>query len=76
VYWNNLGMNLDDEGKIDRKRVAFLVEMLGHLRKLDYRDAWALVAAVRDQFRDHPLLGDRGGPSPVVAAADAILSRN
>ena len=74
VYWNNLGMNLDDERKIDRPRVQFLGEILHHLGKFTYRDEQGLVRAVRDQFRDHPLLG-RSTPSPIVEAADAILAR-
>jgi hypothetical protein len=84
VYWNNLGMNLDDKHKIDRPRVEFLVEILTHLRKSGYADRRGLVEAVRDQFRDHPILGDHGktgevdqsaSRSPVAVAADAIVLR-
>jgi hypothetical protein len=72
VYWNNLGMNLDDASKIDRARVQFLVDLLTHLQAFGYRDEQEVVSAVRDQFRDHPLLctEDR-----VVEAANALLSR-
>jgi hypothetical protein len=78
VYWHNLGLNVDEDGKISRRRFDYLVELLTRLGELGYRDDQELVRAVRDQFRDHPILGayaTSGGSSPVVLAADAILSR-
>jgi hypothetical protein len=84
TYWDNLGLNLDDPVKVARPRFQFLVEILTHLRELGYRDEGGLVRAVRDRFGDHPILCDYGkeleqgtpvGPSPVVRAADSILSR-
>jgi hypothetical protein len=77
VYWNNLGMNLDQEAQVSRPRFQFLVDVLTYLNELGYRDEHGLVRAVRDRFRDHPLLcsyGTYAGPSPVVQTADALLS--
>jgi hypothetical protein len=84
VYWNNLGMNLDEESKIPQSRVQFLVDLLTHLNVFAYRDNQGLVRGVRDRFRDHPLLCNYGkrteagapvGASPVVQTAGAILAR-
>jgi hypothetical protein len=83
VYWNNLGMNLDEECKVSQARFEFLVDLLTNLHALAYRDTDGFVRLVRDRFRDHPLLCDFGkernggmpvGVSPVVQAAEAILA--
>jgi hypothetical protein len=84
TFWDNLGLNLDEESKISRARVQYLVDVLGHLREFDYRDGKSVVRAIHDRFDDHPILreygkerqGDRRiGSSPVVEAAQAILAR-
>jgi hypothetical protein len=84
TFWDNLGLNLDEESKIPHARVQYLVDVLGHLRELGYRDSKSWVRAVRDRFDDQPILRDYGkarqgdrcvGSSPVVEAAQAILSR-
>src|SRR2546430_616279 len=38
VYWHNLGLNVDEESKISRRRFDYLVELLTHLGELGYRD--------------------------------------
>jgi hypothetical protein len=72
VYWNNLGLNLDDESKVPQPRLRFLIDLLAHLERFGYRDEYGLVRAVRDQFCDHPLLCICG--TPVVGIAEAILA--
>jgi hypothetical protein len=72
VYWNNLGMNLDDPAKVSMVRVERLVAILHRLAALGYRDRVDLVRGVRDQFADHPLLRD---VSEVIEAVNAVLSR-
>jgi hypothetical protein len=80
AYWDNLGLNLDEESKISRSRVEYLVTILGHLRQFVYQDRNACVRAIRDRWTDQPILRNYGkerpgDPSPVVEAAQAILSR-
>jgi len=84
TFWDNLGLNLDEESKVSRARVQYLVDVLGHLGEFGYRDGNAVVRAIRDRFTDQPILRDYGkarqgdrrvGTSPVVEAAEAILSR-
>jgi len=84
TYWDNLGLNLDEESKIPHARFQLLVDILGHLGELGYRDGNVLVRAIHDRFDDHPILRDygkqragasRAGPSQVVEAAQVILLR-
>jgi hypothetical protein len=84
VYWNNLGMNLDEPQKIPAARAERLVSILRHLAGMGYRDRHHLVRDVRDRFSEHPILcnygrsaaGDGGMSScPVIDAAQTILSR-
>lgn len=84
TFWDNLGLNLDEESKIPHARVQYLVGVLGHLSQFDYRDGNSCVRAIRDRFDDQPILRDYGkarqgdrrvGESPVIEAAQAILSR-
>jgi hypothetical protein len=72
TYWNNLGMNLEDPDKIPAARIDRILAILDQLTALSYRDHARLVGDLRDQFRDHPVLGTCG---PVIEAAGAILSR-
>src|ERR1051325_4559579 len=37
-FWDNLGLNLDEESKVSRPRFDYLVELLRQLDKLGYRD--------------------------------------
>jgi hypothetical protein len=84
TYWDNLGLNLDEESKISGVRIQYLVDVLRYLKEFEYRDGKSWVQAIRARFDDHPILreygkerqGDRRvGPSPVVEAAEAILLR-
>ena len=71
VFWNNLGMNLDEPTKLPAVRVDRLTAVLHHLAVLGYRDPHHLVRDVRDRFRDHPVLCEHA--RPIAAAAEAIL---
>ncbi len=72
VFWNNLGMNLDEPAKLPAVRVARLAAILHHLSVLGYRDPQHLVRDVRERFRDHPVLCDHG--RSVITAARAIVA--
>ncbi len=72
VFWNNLGMNLDEPTKLPTVRVERLAAILHHLAALGYRDPEHLVRDVSDRFRDHPVLCEHG--QPVIAAARQILA--
>jgi hypothetical protein len=81
TYWNNLGLNLDEESKVSSARFQCLIAILGRLDELGYRDGQGLVRSIRARFDDHPILrrygtACKGELSPVVAVADAILARD
>lgn len=71
VFWNNLGMNLDEPAKLPAVRVARLAAILHHLAVLDYRDSRHVVRDVYERFRDHPVLCEHG--RVVITAAQALL---
>ena len=78
AYWHNLGLNIDRVENVPAVRFRRLEAILRHLAAVGGRDARGTVAAVRELFAGHPVLGavgraDDSAPSPVVRLADAIL---
>jgi hypothetical protein len=72
IFWNNLGMNLDEPAKLPAVRVERLAAILHHLAVLGYRDPLHLVRDVHERFRDHPVLCEHG--RAVIAAAQALMT--